>query len=352
NGSRDRAFNFTLDGIDINESTAGGSNFTPLRPNPDSVQEFQIVTSNFTAELGRSSGAQVTFVTRSDTNHFHGNLFDYYQTPDFNAKSYPITIAGAPKEQFVQHIFGGSFGGPLFNPGFGEGTRPFRLLRDKAFFFVNLQMLRAYDTALVTRTVYTQSARQGLYRYVVGQANSPAGTPTASVEAAGSPVLPACTGSPATNQPCISSYNIATQAPFTIDPFLSGLINAMPMPNNFTAGDGLNTAGFNFASPQHERQWDFTSKFDFKINEKNAFYIRYAPGSQTSLGGSANGGRPIFPDSPNFVDTGRTPKNLAINYRWSPTATITNEFIFGLSKYFFSFATPHPDPTLPFAFIN
>ncbi|MDQ2856476.1 MAG: Plug and carboxypeptidase regulatory-like domain-containing protein, partial [Acidobacteriota bacterium] len=45
NGSRDRAFNFTLDGIDINESTAGGSNFTPLRPNPDSVQEFQVVTS-------------------------------------------------------------------------------------------------------------------------------------------------------------------------------------------------------------------------------------------------------------------------------------------------------------------
>ena len=81
NGSRDRAFNFTLDGIDINESTAGGSNFTPLRPNPDSVQEFQVVTSNFTAELGRSSGAQVTLVTRSGTNDFHGNLFEYYRTP-------------------------------------------------------------------------------------------------------------------------------------------------------------------------------------------------------------------------------------------------------------------------------
>jgi hypothetical protein len=45
-GSRDRAFNFTLDGIDINDSTAGGSNFTPLRPNPESIQEFQIITSN------------------------------------------------------------------------------------------------------------------------------------------------------------------------------------------------------------------------------------------------------------------------------------------------------------------
>src|SRR3954447_20602754 len=93
NGSRDRAFNFTLDVIDINESTAGGSNFTPLRPNPDSVSEFQVVTSNFTAELGRSSGAQVTLVTRSGTNEFHGNAFEYYRTPALDAKSYPITIA-------------------------------------------------------------------------------------------------------------------------------------------------------------------------------------------------------------------------------------------------------------------
>jgi hypothetical protein len=153
NGSRDRAFNFTLDGIDINESTAGGSNFTPLRPNPDSVSEFQVVTSNFTAELGRSSGAQVTLVTRSGGNDFHGNFFEYYRTPRFDAKSYPVTIAGTAKDQFVQHIFGGSIGGPLFNPGFGEGTK-MGWLRDKAFFFTNLQLLRAYDTALVTRTVY------------------------------------------------------------------------------------------------------------------------------------------------------------------------------------------------------
>src|SRR6185369_7216874 len=131
NGSRDRAFNFTLDGIDINDNTAGGSNFTPLRPNPDSIEEFQIVTSNATAELGRSSGAQVTLVTRSGTNRFTGNAFEFYQTPELNAKSYPTTIAGLPKEQFVQHIFGGSVSGPLFNPGFGEGKKA-GWMRDKA----------------------------------------------------------------------------------------------------------------------------------------------------------------------------------------------------------------------------
>jgi hypothetical protein len=349
NGSRDRAFNFTLDGIDINESTAGGSNFTPLRPNPDSVQEFQVVTSNFTAELGRSSGAQVTLVTKSGTNQFHGNVFEYYRTPALDAKSYPTTIAGLPKDQFVQHIFGGSVGGPLFNPGFGEGTKT-GWLRDKAFFFVNLQYLRAYDTALVTRTVYTQAARQGLFRYVVGRANSPAGTATPSVNPDGSPTLPTCNGS---NAPCISSYNIATNPTGVgLDPTLIGFINAMPLPNNFTTGDGLNTAGFNFGSPQREKQYDFVTKFDFNLANNSLVYVRYAQGSQSTFGDSANGGRPIFPDSTNFVDTSRTPKNLAVNWRWSPSATVTNEAIVGISKYFFTFATPFPDPNQPFSFIN
>jgi len=347
NGSRDRAFNFTLDGIDINESTAGGSNFTPLRPNPDSIQEFQVVTSNFTAELGRSSGAQVTMVTRSGTNEFHGNLFDYYQTPRFNAKSYSATLLKQPKEQFVQHIYGGSIGGPIPNFGFGEGT-PFKLLKNKAFFFVNLQFLRAYDTALVTRTVYTQSARAGLYRFVVGRANLPFGTGNAAVDASGNPVVPNCPATPA----CLSSYNIAALSPTSFDPVLLNYLNSMPLPNNFAAGDGLNTAGFNFASPQHERQYDLTTKVDFKFNDHHSAYVRYAQGSQTSLGDSANGGRPRFPGVPNFVDTDRTPKNLALNWRWSPSSTVTNEFIYGYSKYAFSFLTPHPDPVYSFVFVN
>lgn len=362
-GSRDRSFNFTLDGIDINESTAGGSNFTPLRPNPDSVQELQIVTSNFTAELGRSSGAQVTLVTRSGTNDFHGNLFDYYQTPRFNAKSYPETIAKAPKSQFVQHIFGGSLGGPLFNPGFGEGTKGFDLLKDKAFFFVNLQMLRAYDTALVSRLVYTPLARQGIFRYVVGRANAPAGSSTAAVDAVGNPTLPACSATITTL--CIRTYNINANSPAGtgnptatgLDPVLLGYLNAAPTPNNFAgvAGctpDGLNTACYNFASPQHEKQYDFVTKLDFNINAKNLLYVRYAQGKQDSFGDSANGGRPIFPDSPNLVDTNRNPKNIAVNWRYSPTGNLTNEFIFGVSKYFFKFGTPEPDPNIPFTFLT
>ncbi len=344
NGSRDRAFNFTLDGIDINESSAGGSNFTPLRPNPDSIQEFQVVTSNFTAELGRSSGAQVTFVTRPGTNRFKGNVFDFYQTPRLNANEYQNNLNGRPKNQFVQHIFGGTFGGPI--------------IKDKFFFFTNIQLLRAYDTALVTRTVYTQAARNGIYRYIVGGQNAPTGTVTPSVDAGGNVRFPTCSATVTTQ--CVQSYNVNPNQPTGAgnptavgpDPALLSIINASPLPNNFAVGDGLNTAGFDFASPQHEKQYDFTSRFDYKIAENQLIYVRYSQGQQNSFGDSGNGGRPIFPGSPNLVDTFRDPKNLAINYRWSPTSSLTNEFVFGINKFAFSFETPSPDAAIPYSFNN
>ena len=354
NGSRDRAFNFTLDGIDINESTAGGSNFTPLRPNPDSIQEFQITTSNFTAELGRSSGAQVSFVTRSGTNQFHGNLFEYYQTPGANANEYNSNRLGVPRPQFVQHIFGGSLGGPLFDPGFGEGTRGARFLRDRAFFFVNLQLLRAAQSVLVQRTAYTQAARNGIFRYVKGGRNAAAGTPTSSafptgsaVNTAGNQILPNCSSTITTL--CVATYNVANNpSGIEIDPNILAYINSIPLPNDFTRGDGLNTAGYNFLAPQTEKQYDFVTKFDFKINDTNQFYVRYAQGEQNTIGDSGNGGLQSFPGFPNLVNTYRTPKNLAVNYRASLSPKLVNEFIVGYSTFGFSFDTPSPDPNVPY----
>jgi len=354
NGSRDRAFNFTLDGIDINESTAGGSNFTPLRPNPDSIQEFQVVTSNFTAELGRSSGAQVTFVTRSGTNQYHGNLFEYYQTPDFNANEFENNLQGIGRGQFVQHIYGGSVGGPIVNPGFGEGTRFFQPLRDKAFFFVNLQYLRASVTRLQSGTSYTAAALAGNFRYVVGGRNAAAGTSPssanplgASVNPDGSPRYPDCTATITTA--CIRTYNVGANSPISLDPFIVGLLRSYPTPNDFTGGgDGLNTGLVTWNAPENEKQWDFVTKLDFNITNNKHLYVRYAQGEQDTVNDSVNGGLPVFPGFPGTVDTIRTPKNLAINFRWSPTARFTNEFIYGYSTFGFSFATPTPRADVPF----
>ncbi|HEX7315290.1 MAG TPA: carboxypeptidase regulatory-like domain-containing protein [Pyrinomonadaceae bacterium] len=333
-GARDRAFNFTLDGIDINESSAGGSNFTPLKPNPDSISQFQVVTSNFTAELGRSSGAQVSLVTRSGTDEFHGTLFELYRTPRFNANEYENTIAGRGRGQFVQHIFGGSVGGPVLLPGYDGRDH-------KTYFFTNLQMLRATQGILVTRTVYTAPARQGLFRYRTNGANAPAGTNTPSVDAAGNVIVP------------IATYNIVANDPLCatqptncgLDPTTQNLINVAPLPNNFTVGDGLNTAGYSFNAPQIERQWDFVTKVDHSFNERNQIYVRYAQGEQNTFGDNGNAGLRSFPDSPfNRTDTFRNPKNVAVNYRWTPTGRVTNEFVVGRNSFAFLFTNPDPEP--------
>lgn len=351
-GARDRAINYTLDGIDINETSAGGSNFTPIRTNPDAITQFQVVTSNFTAELGRSSGAQVSLVTRSGTNEFRGNLFEFYQTPRFQANEYQNTVTQVrqldgsfiptPRQQFVQNIFGGSLGGPIYFPRFGEGGRRIYSGKNKTFFFTNLQLLRTSQSILVNRTVYTADARAGRFRYATGgrqNANITSGTP--SIDASGNPIVP------------FAIFNVANNAniPLTPDPTTQRLINLVPLPNNFIVGDGLNTAGFAFSAPQIERQYDFSAKVDHAFNDNNQIYVRYSQGAQNTIGDSANGGLQRFPGLPNFVDTFRTPRNLAVNYRATLSPVITNEFVAGFNRFTFSFNNPDPNADLNSAVI-
>ena len=71
--------NLTLDGIDVNDQQTGAAFGSVLRVTPDSVQEFRVTTASATASQGRSSGAQVSLVTRSGTNQFHGALYEYHR---------------------------------------------------------------------------------------------------------------------------------------------------------------------------------------------------------------------------------------------------------------------------------
>jgi hypothetical protein len=109
-----------------------------------------VLTSNTTAEYGRNSGAQVAMVTRSGTNEFHGGLFWFYRTPRLNANEWENNIDALGKRQFVQHTFGGSIGGPI--------------VKNKTFFFSNVQLLRAVQTQTQSPTVYTAEARKGMLR--------------------------------------------------------------------------------------------------------------------------------------------------------------------------------------------
>jgi len=316
-GARDRSFNFTLDGIDINETSAGGSNFTPIRTNPDMLAEFRVLTGNFTADSGRNSGAQVAMVTKSGTNELHGSAFWLYRTPRFNASEWENNLNRVVKPQFVQHIFGGTLGGAI--------------IKNKTFYFASGQGLRALETAIVTRTVYTESMRRGVYRYMPTR-NFPAGVPNGSVDQSGNPTNPAG----------LRTYNLFTSDPARLgqDRSIAALIAQTPLPNRFDFGDGLNTAGYIFSAAQQERQHDIVTKIDHILDEKNTIYVRYAFGRQDTNCDRVNGGQPLFPGAPCLVNTERTPQNLAVNWRTNPSPSVTNEFVIGFNKFGFIFDQP------------
>lgn len=329
NGSRDRAWNYTLDGIDINETSAGGSNFAPLRTNPDSLAGFRVITSNASPEYGRNSGAQVILETRPGTNNFHGNVFWFYQTPGLNANDPGNKENGLPRPQFIQHIGGFSLGGPVF--------------KNKTFFFVNTQFLHTSQSFPVTSIVYTKEARMGTIRYVLNPVdcgvgpnppcpnqNSPAGSSNPSVDSNGNPIVP------------IGTYLVAPDdyALRGLDSSIQSYIGLTPLPNNFMVGDGLNTAGFLWQAPENERQVDFTVRIDHEINSRNSIFGRWSHGHQNTIGDSGNGGLAPFPGAPNIVDTTRQPRNLAISWRYTPKATVTNVVTVGMNRFIFDFLTP------------
>lgn len=316
NGSRDRAWNYVLDGIDANESSSGGSNTSPPHQNPDMLAEFRVITSAPTAEFGRNSGAQVMMVTKSGTNQWHGNLFWFYQSPFLRANTPQNKAAGLPRGQFVQQVPGGSLGGPIW--------------KDKAFFFVNVELLHALTSTLQSQKVYTQAARQGLFRYATGSRNQPAGVAGASVDANGNPIVP------------VSTYDMVANDPFHagLDPSMKSFLALAPLPNTFQSGDGLNIAGYNWVAPATDKQVDLNIKIDYRFNDKNQVYFRWTSGHQNTFSDVVNGGLPTFPGLPPVVNTYRLPRNFAFNYRWAPTATLANEFVIGMNRFGYRFENP------------
>jgi len=116
NGGRGRSNNFNVNGGDANDMFA---NLPTVQPSPDSVEEFRILTNGFDAEYGRNSGSVVNVVTKSGTNQFHGDLYEFNRNKSLNAKSY----LNPSKEPFVLNQFGATIGGPI--------------KKDRTFFFAS-----------------------------------------------------------------------------------------------------------------------------------------------------------------------------------------------------------------------
>src|SRR5208282_1842878 len=157
NGSRERNNNFLLDGTDNNDSDIPG--LTLPQPgltslNPDSVQEFRVITSNFLPEFGRNTGAVIDIVSKRGTNDFHSDVYWFGRFDPLGARDYfnhETNLAGqvAPKDSYSRNTFGVSAGGPLRH--------------DKTFWFANYDGERFSTTLTNTSIVPTQAFKTGAF---------------------------------------------------------------------------------------------------------------------------------------------------------------------------------------------
>ncbi|MFZ0639545.1 MAG: TonB-dependent receptor [Candidatus Acidiferrales bacterium] len=134
-GGRMDSITYLLDGGLNNDLLDNG---VVYNPNPDSVAEFRVLVSDYTAEYGRNGAGIISVVTKSGTNTIHGSAFDYVRNGDFNANTFFNNLEGLPRDTLRRNQFGGTVGGPISIPHIVNG-------HDKLFFFISYQGQRQSD---------------------------------------------------------------------------------------------------------------------------------------------------------------------------------------------------------------
>src|SRR5438876_1930474 len=248
NGSRDRAYNVTIDGIEANESSVPNPVSNLYRITPDNIQEYKVTTNNATAEEGRNSGASISIATRAGTSEYHGTGFFFLRNEALNSNEWYANAQKTPKPLIRLDQYGFEMGGPI--------------KKNKTFFFGSYGYNRVDFTQPIDQTfgfpsVYTAEARSGIFRYFVPDPANPlviGGTTitrnsTLLVNpSTGALLVPLC--ATPTSLRCVRTYDIknATNNPNniagrTFDSAIAAIITPFPLPNNFSSGgDGLNTA--------------------------------------------------------------------------------------------------------------
>ena len=284
NGQRQGASNSTLDGIDVNDAVVPRLGLSMTANNTDSVGEVHIVTSGAKAEYGRNAGGQVELITRSGTNNFHGNLFDYLRNNALNANSFFNNSSGVPVAKYVQNLFGGSVGGPV--------------RKGKTFFFFNYQGSRIAQDVTRNRTVLTADAKRGIFTW-----KTPAGV--------------------------LSTYDIVANDPRHkgIDPVMASIFKVLPDPNNLNAGDTLNTAGYQFNNPNGSWNNQYTGKADHNLTQNHHLFFRYSWFKTYSIDG-LNNQDATFPGMPQG-NQGGVRWGFSAGSDWTFTPTVINELRVG-----------------------
>jgi hypothetical protein len=271
-GTGNRQLNLSRDGLSVNDTrfnAAGGQNGPFV--SPDLVEEVQVVIGNVDPSVGRGSG-QVSLQTRSGSNQFHGALFDYNTNSALGANDFFSNQQGRKPDYSNRNQFGGRLGGPI--------------IRNKAFFFVLIDETRYIKRENFVANVLTPEARRGIFRYINGQQNGNALSASKSVDQNGNILNPAnlrqfCLfGDNGCGVPGIAGANDPFRTAPMDNAYWRQFLAAMPLPNDYTKGDGLNTAGYkwtrryegccagNGSGPSVDRD-QLNLRFDYQINSKN-----------------------------------------------------------------------------------
>jgi Carboxypeptidase regulatory-like domain/TonB dependent receptor len=341
-GARADQSNITLDGVDINEAetnqttnpntdpadSTNALNLVPerstvLRLNAEAVEQFRVTTTNANANQGRSGGAQVALVTKSGSNEFHGALFEFYRTKKFSANNFFNNMAGIEKPALIRHTFGGALGGPI--------------IKDRAFFFYSFEgdRITRSQPVEVPRNVPLASLGRGEVRFI----GCPEGT---DPEVCGAPGGVAPTLQTLTTAQLNSIFPTVGMNPAAIA-VLRDAAARYPA-NDFTVGDGLNSAGFRFNTPLPAERNSHVAKFDFNLTDKQQAFVR------ASVIYDLLTQERQFPDTP-APTIWSHPLGIALGHTWTINNSMVNNFRYGFTREAFSQQGDSGENSISFRFI-
>jgi hypothetical protein len=286
-GSRNAQADMLLDGVSImNSDNNPGVQKALYVPPVDAIEEFKIQQANFSAEYGNSGGTIVNVVTRSGTNQYHGELFEFLRNNDLNANSFFSNAAGLQQAHLTRNDFGGTVGGPIF--------------KNKTFFFFDYNAIRALNGATSSEAGVPDAAeRSGNFGELCGRVggnfnsagvcSNPSGQiydpytsqPNAQNIAAGRAPIPfdnlATYISPGNPNIPFGLGNLPSTPGNLIDPVGAKLIQAFPMPN-LNVGSAAYSPYHNWvanaSSPYNQQSFDI--KLDQHFNDNNVASVRFS----------------------------------------------------------------------------
>ena len=267
-GTRIGALNVTRDGINVMDQYINSGTATTIFNSIDDIEEVRVVTSPVDAEFGRGFG-QVQLLTRSGTNEFHGSLYDYHRNTVLDANNWFNNLRGDPRDALIQNQFGGRLGGPI--------------VRQRTFFYGAYEGQRRRTGDAVTSTTYTQTARQGIFRFFPDVENGNANASVPTVDLNGNPVRPAsATGGLRAISIFGPDFNRRTYDPTGT---IQKLLGLMPPPNDFRYGDGLNTAGYTWKRRRTDDLDHYALKIDHVVNDRHRINVSFIRENYSSLNG-------------------------------------------------------------------